>query len=64
MAKSLKQLVLDEKRKKIKIQKLESELKKDKQTLATTLKDLTAAKKKEAAMKKPARKKKKATKKK
>jgi hypothetical protein len=58
MAKTVKQLLADEKRKKVKIKKMESELSKEKLALAKILKEIPAAKKKAPAKKKsPARKK-------
>ena len=47
--KSLKQLLIAEKQKKAKIKKLEGELKKDKQALASVLKQIPVMKKKEDA---------------
>jgi len=57
MAKSSKQLLADEKRKKAKIKKMETELSREKQTLAGILKEIPAARKKDAGgKKKPAKK--------
>ncbi len=52
MAKTLKQLQADEKRKKLKVRKLEAELKKEKGALGRMATQITAARKKEAEAKK------------
>ncbi len=56
MAKSLKQLQLDEKRKGVKIKKLEAELKKEKLAIAQILKAIPAQRKKEVDSKKGGKK--------
>lgn len=52
MAKTLKQLQADEKRKKLKVRKLDAELKKEKTALGKMTTLIAAAKKKEALAKK------------
>ena len=52
MAKTVKQLLFDEKRKKVKVKKIESELQKEKGVLKRLQVSITAAKKTEAAQKK------------
>ena len=50
MAKTLKQLQFDEKRKKVKVNKLDAELRKEKQALSSIQKAIPAQKKREEAL--------------